>query len=103
MSSEDSSNDWKNKFNDLVNTCQSELKKTTKIGMKMISASQSNSFLQNRYEKIGRWLVEQYDAGKIQVEDKEVLEWIAKAKELTSQLDDFEQEVRDIKKESGSQ
>jgi hypothetical protein len=96
--SDDDSNDWKGKFSELVNTCQSELKKTTKIGMKMISASQSNTQLHDTYETMGRWLLEQVEAGKISVEDEEIASMISKVKELEVQLKDYEREVQDIKK-----
>jgi hypothetical protein len=94
----DDNNDWKDKFNDLVNTCQSELKKTTKIGMKMISASQSNTQLHDAYETMGRWLLEQVESGKITVEDEEITAIIGKVQELETQLKDYEREVQDIKK-----
>ena len=55
--------DWKLKFNDLVSTCQSELKKTTKIGMKMLSASQSNAELHDTYQEIGRWAKQAVESG----------------------------------------
>ncbi len=65
-------NDWKERFNDLVSTCQTELKKTTKIGMKMISASQSTSQLHEAYETMGKWLFEQVQSGKISIDDVEI-------------------------------
>jgi hypothetical protein len=91
------STDWKLKINDLVSTCQTELKKTTKSGMKMISASQSNAQLHESYEAIGKWLVSEVHAGKITVEDVNIQEMIAKVKELEDQLKDIEQDVQDIK------
>ncbi len=90
--------DWKEKFNDLVQTCQSELKKTTQIGMKMLSASQANSQLHETYEKLGRWLVTELDNERIKVEDQEITDLVHKVKELEGELEGFEQDVRDIKK-----
>ena len=64
MSNQNEDNvDWKNKFNDLLNTCQTELKKTTQIGMKMLSASQSNAKLHETYEALGLWLKEAIENG----------------------------------------
>lgn len=90
--------DWKGKINDLVNTCQSELKKTTKIGMKMISASQSNTQLHEGYESLGKWLFQEVEAGSISIDNEDILKVISKIKELEVQLKDYEQEVQDIKK-----
>ena len=91
--------DWRVKLNDLVNTCQTELKKTTKIGMRMISASQANAELQEIYQVLGKWLVEESNNGVLKVDDAEVRDLVAKVKTLESQLEGFEQDVQDIKKE----
>ena len=101
QSSRQNSTDWKIKLNDIVQTCQSELKKTTKIGMKMLSASQSNVQLHEAYEELGKWLVAEVQAGKISLgeTDQEVKELVEKVQTLEEQLELFEQDVQDIKKE----
>lgn len=91
--------DWKLKINGILNTCQSELKKTTKIGMKMLSASQSNAQLHESYEEIGKWLLSEVANGNIKVDDVRIEGLIAKVQELETQLQDFEQDVQDIKRE----
>lgn len=96
---QESNSDWKLRLNDLVSTCQAELKKTTKIGMKMLSASQSNAKLHETYEEIGRWAKAAIESGEIKSEDKDVIELISRADTLESQLEDFENQVSDIKKE----
>ena len=45
---------WKNKVQDILHTCQEELKRTTEIGKKMLSASSTNSELHSAYEELGR-------------------------------------------------
>lgn len=90
--------DWKNRFNDLVSTCQSELKKTTKIGMKMLSASQSNAQLHETYEAIGRWLKSEVENQRINLDNTEIQDLIGKANQLESELESFENQVQDIKK-----
>ncbi len=90
--------DWRLKLSDLVQTCQSELKKTTKIGMKMISASQATTELHESYEEVGRWLVEKIKAGELEIDDVRVEGLISKIDELEAQLKSFEDEVQDIKK-----
>lgn len=92
--------DWRDRLNNIVNTCQSEIKKTTKIGMKMISASQSNVQLHEAYEDLGKWLVEQVETGKLAITDDQITALIEKVKHLESELESYEQEVQDIKKES---
>ena len=37
--------DWKDRFNDIVQTCQDEIKKTTEIGKKMLTAKVLGYFL----------------------------------------------------------
>lgn len=90
--------DWKMKFSDLMSTAQTELKKTTKIGMKMISATQSNSQLHEAYETMGKWLYEQVANGSIKVDDVKIEGLISKVKELEKELENFESEVQHIKK-----
>ena len=90
--------DWKLKFNDLLNTCQSEFKKTTQIGMKMLSASQSNAQLHDTYEALGRMLKEGIENETIKVENSDIEVLITKAKKLESDLELLESEVQNIKK-----
>lgn len=98
MSTTDKNNqDWKNKFSDIMQTCQNELKKTTKIGMKMLSASQANTQLHESYEEVGRWLIQNIDSKEIEISDQKILDLHAKIKELESELELFEKDVQDIK------
>lgn len=90
--------DWKSKFNELMNTCQTELKKTTQIGKKMLSASQSNAELHDTYEALGIILKKYIEEDKIKIEDEEVDVLIKKAKKLETDLDGFETDVRTLKK-----
>lgn len=96
----ENNNDWRERFNDLLQTCQAEFKKTTKIGMKMLSASQSNTQLHETYEALGMWLKDAVEKDNVKVEDKKVLALIAKVSELEKAMESFEREVQEIKKES---
>jgi anti-sigma28 factor (negative regulator of flagellin synthesis) len=98
MNNDKNTQDWKLKLNDLVQTCQSELKKTTKIGMKMLSASQSNAQLHETYEELGHWLKNSIESGDLKIEDAKVIELIAKVRQLESELEGYEEEVQNIKK-----
>jgi outer membrane lipopolysaccharide assembly protein LptE/RlpB len=90
--------DWKLKFNDLLTTCQSELKKTTQIGMKMVTASQSNAQLHDTYEALGRMLKEGIENNTIKVENSDIEALVAKANKLETDLEFLESEVQTIKK-----
>ena len=46
----DKNPNWSKKFIQVLQHCQDELKKTTEIGKKMISASKTNSELHELYE-----------------------------------------------------
>ncbi len=90
--------DWKLKINGLLNTCQSELKKTTQIGMKMLTASQSNAELHETYEALGRLLKEGIENKSIEFKNSDIEGLIAKANKLESDLEYLESEVQNIKK-----
>jgi hypothetical protein len=94
----DETPDWKMKFNELVSTCQTELKKTTQIGMKMVSASQSNAKLHDTYEALGQWLKEAVSNGELEVKNEEVTNLLALATKLELDLQNYEDEVQNIKK-----
>ncbi len=90
--------DWREKLNDLMQVAQSEIKKTTQIGLKMLSASQSNEQLHDIYEMLGKWLIAEVQSGKLQIDDVEVEGLIAKVRDLEKELEGYEQDVQDIKK-----
>lgn len=90
-------NTWKNRFQDLVSSAQEEIKKTTAIGKKMLSASQSNSTLHDTYEELGM-LAEKAIRNKDLVwDDPKVSELISEIKKLKEDLSKYESDVRDIK------
>lgn len=97
-----SGTDWKLKINDLVQTCQAEIKKTTKIGIKMLSASQSSAHLHDTYEDLGKWLFSQVKTGKISVDDEKIQNLINRINELEAQLESYEKDVQDIKSSDSS-
>ncbi|MBD63645.1 MAG: hypothetical protein CME62_00430 [Halobacteriovoraceae bacterium] len=95
---ENQGQEWKNRFNDLLNTCQAELKKTTQIGMKMLSASQSNTRLHEVYEELGQWLKVAVQNNEIEVEDQKIRDLIEEATRIETELEDFESDVQTLKK-----
>ena len=90
--------DWRAKFNDLLDTCQSELKKTTQIGKKMLSASQSTAELNDIYRNLGMKFKEAIEKGEVSSSDPEFEELVATGVKLESDLEGFESEVQSLKK-----
>ncbi len=90
---------WTDKVQGIFNACQSELKRTTQIGMKMISASQSNSDLHESYEKLGHMLKDAIKSGDLKWDNEEVLNCIAQIETLEEDLKNIEEDVHKIKEE----
>lgn len=88
---------WLEKFNEVVSLCQNELKKTTVIGKKMLSASISNTTLKETYEEIGRKAFQAIEAKTLNWEDDEIKNLVEKVKELQAEMEQLESEVHDLK------
>lgn len=100
MNAESNSNgQWTSRFQELVQACQTELKKTTQIGMKMLSASQSNTHLKELYEELGQLAVQELNAKNLTWVNDEVTSICEKITHLREELKKFEKDVQDIKKE----
>ena len=97
MNDKTEQSDWMNKFQDLINSCQVELKKTTHIGMKMLSASQSNAQLHETYESLGILVRQAIQKGDLSWNDPKVSELLDKIDKLETEMEQFESEVREIK------
>ena len=93
-----SQNDWMHKFQEMINSCQVELKKTTQIGMKMLSASQSNAQLHECYESLGVLIREAIKKGEVNWSDQRVDELMGKIDKLEVEMEEFEKEVHEIKR-----
>ena len=88
----------KERFHLWLLSFKSEVSKTTKIVAKMLSASQSNTRLQEVYKDLGVWFTEQVESGNINVQDKNITDLIRQVKDLQDQLAGYENEVQEIKK-----
>ena len=97
--SNENNNPWADRFNDLVQTCQSELKRTTQIGKKMLSATQSNAQLHDEYENLGRLVLKAINDKSIDWENEDASVIIESINKLEDDLKGFEEEVQDLKKE----
>lgn len=90
--------DWKARFNELVQSCQNELKRTTQIGMKMLSASQSNANLRDAYEELGRLAKNCIADTSLKWDNPQALELAEKIEKLEKELEGLEEDVQNIKK-----
>lgn len=92
---------WKNKVQDILHICQEELKKTTEIGKKMLSASTTNSDLHNAYEELGLIMKKKIEDQELVINDPKIHEMIRMIKEKENTLEEIEKEVRKIKISTG--
>lgn len=89
--------DWKLKFHDLLQTCQDELKKTTIIGKKMLSASKTNSCLHDAYKELGILCAEELKKGSLNWDNSKVQELIHTIQQCEEDLEHIEAEVKNVK------
>ncbi len=93
------SENWKMKLGEIVSVCQDEIKRTTEIGKRMLSASKTNTDLHESYEALGRYICEQVRMEKIKLDDDEVTRLIEKISNCEETLRGLEKEVSKIKSE----
>lgn len=91
---------WKDKFQDILNTCQEEFKRTTLIGKKMINASKTNTVLKESYEELGSILYKAILLNEHEWDNNQVHKIIDRIKNCEKDLENIEQEVQEIKKET---
>lgn len=92
---------WKEKVNDFLNICGDEIRKTTSIGKKMLSASKTNSLLHEGYEELGRMTFNALKSGELDWSSEKVAETIEKIEQAEEDLKAIEDEVKKIKLASG--
>tara|TARA_B100000886_G_scaffold330728_1_gene281460 strand:+ start:1246 stop:1560 length:315 start_codon:yes stop_codon:yes gene_type:complete len=88
---------WKNKVQEILHVCQGELKKTTEIGKKMLSASTTNSELHNAYEELGHIIKNKIENEEVIIDDPKVHEVIKMINDKEKTLEEIEKEVKKIK------
>ncbi len=96
-------NDWRTKFQDIFQTCSEELKKTTEIGKKMLSASKTNSTLHEAYEELGVMAAEAIKKNEISWENERVKKILKTIEGCESDLKDIENQVNDIRFAEGEE
>ena len=83
---------WQNRVQEIFQVCQDELKRTTQIGKKMLSASKTSTDLHDAYEELGSLVLREMREGR--------LEWDhPRAKELLSQIATCEKDLEFIEDE----
>ena len=92
---------WKNRFNNIIQVCQDELKRTTEIGKKMLSASKTNSSLHESYEELGHIVAKAIESKELDWDNARAKELIEKINSCKSDLELIEDEVNKIKFASG--
>ena len=90
-------NNWKARMQDLLHVCRDEVKRTTVIGKKMISASRISTTLNRAYEELGELAAKELKAGKLEWEHPQVKRILKTVVECEGQLEVVESEVNDIR------
>ncbi len=83
---------WSIKVQEILQTCQGEIKRTTEIGKKMLSASKTNSHLHDAYEELGVL------AAKA-IQEKSLVWDDPQAKALLEQIGECERELKTLENE----
>lgn len=89
---------WKERFTEMVQVCQDELKRTTEIGKKMLSASKTNTTLNEAYEELGHITFKAIEDGSLSFEDNRVKELVNTIRSCEFDLEKIESDVNNIKK-----
>ncbi|MEC8623541.1 MAG: hypothetical protein VXY34_01880 [Bdellovibrionota bacterium] len=93
----DNNPNWSKKVMQVLQHAQEELKKTTEIGKKMISASKTSSELHEAYEELGKLVYKGLKGESLSLEDPRLGEFVEKIDDLQEELGDIESEVNKIK------
>ena len=94
----DQNSDWKGRFNGLIMSFQSEIRKTTTIGFKMISASKLTGELQECYQLLGKRTLEAIKNGEIEWRDPKVKILMTQISEIEEALNGYEEDVQLLKR-----
>lgn len=88
---------WKNKMHNVFNNVQEELKKTTDIGVRMFTASKTNSCLKDAYEELGKLVAREMKAERLEFNHARAKELLKTIQDCENHLSSIEEEVHDIK------
>jgi hypothetical protein len=93
--------EWTTKVFEVLQTCQDEIKKTTVMGKKMLSASKTNSCLHESYEELGKIAFSDLDCGQLEWGNSKVPALIEKINQCHQELALIEKEMNKVKFASG--
>lgn len=90
-------NDWRTKFQEIFQTCSEELKRTTEIGKKMLSASKTNTTLHESYEELGVLAAQAIKNNELQWDNEKVKSLLKTIEGCEKDLESIEDQVNDIR------
>ena len=92
---------WQSRFQEILQTCQDEVKRTTEIGKKMLTASRTNTSLHEAYEEIGHMAAKAIERGELDWSNPKVAEILETIAGCEKDLESIEDEVNKIKFAAG--
>lgn len=88
---------FKGKFNFWLLNFHKEIKKTTAIGKKMLSASRINTHMKDTYEELGRHLERGVDSGEVDWDSPKMRALLHTIKACKKDLEEIERNMNSIK------
>lgn len=92
---------FRSKVKFLISSCHEEIKKTTSIGKKMLSASKTNTDLHQTYEELGNLAYNMIKSGELEWNHRKVHDLVKQVDILEEELAEIEEEVKKLKVSSG--
>ena len=89
--------DWKAKLQDMIKGAQIELKRATKLGKKLVTASHTNSELHQTFEELGKLTRDSIKLGHLDWEHVQAKKLLKKIDQLEKEMELLEDEVQKIK------
>jgi hypothetical protein len=90
---------WKKKAKSLFQTCESEFRRTTAIGMKMLHASKTSTDLHESFEELGQLVFQAIKTGELNWEHPRARQLVEQITQLDETLKEMEVQVQELKKE----
>lgn len=85
------------KFNYWFHNIQNEIKKTSAIGRKMLTASRTNAHLKDTYEELGKLLEKGVDSGEVDWDSARLRALLHSVKACKKDLEEIERKMNKIK------
>ena len=85
------------KFNYWFHNIQNEIKKTSAIGRKMLTASRTNAHLKDTYEELGKLIEKGVDSGEVDWDSARLRALLHSVKACKKDLEEIERKMNKIK------